>query len=171
MKTLILLLLPLLPLQGDAARQVGPVLMCTGESKIEMRYSVAAKRGEVAGFGVFAKSKEYFVFSGQRAALRATPSVAFEFDVPSDLNPESNIYLIRFETKTDRREIRTGIVGARSSKQGVPDDRRVHARFTALSAGDSKTARYRLTPVEPLKPGEYCLVRSKDTCFDFGVDR
>jgi hypothetical protein len=157
--------------QVDTPRQVGPVFMIDGDKAIEMKYSVASKRGSVSGVGVFSKSKEYFVFDGPSASQRTkNREVAFEFSVASDLNPQSTIYLIKLETKPDRREVRTGIKGARSAKQGVPQDRRVPTRFRQLSS-EGATARYRLEPTLPLSPGEYCLVRSSESCFDFGVDK
>jgi hypothetical protein len=170
MKTSILiLLLTLTPFpQSDTPRTVGKVLLVDGDKSIEMKYSMSSTRGTMS---IFSTAKQYFVFAGRTANLRTkNPLPIFDLYADSGLNAATGIYLLRFEQESDRRQIRVAKAKGRKATGGVPKDRQISGIFEEIGDGPNSTKHYRVKPSSPLKPGEYCLVRSDDSCFDFGVD-
>lgn len=169
MKTLLALLtLAVSPFGQNEPRVVGRVLFVDGSQSVEMKYSVSSVRGTLS---MFATVKQYLVFEGSKATLRTKhrqPSM--EFYASSDLDIPSAIYLLRFDAESDRRQIRVGKSRGKVATTGIPKDHSVDSTVEELGDGPNSTKRYRLKPSSPLRPGEYCLVRSTDTCFDFGVD-
>jgi len=110
-------------------------------------------------------SKQFYVFQGPRAALRTKttlPEFQFEMD-PASADP---VYLFRFDVHSDRREIRVARGSGGLAEMSIPKD---HLIETALEQIGS-TKRYRLKPIAPLKPGEYCLSQKIWICYDFGVE-
>jgi hypothetical protein len=159
--------------QSDTPRTVGKVLLIDNGKTIEMKYSVARHRGTSSAVrGVFATDKEYLVLSGAQASLRITnPQPTFDFFADAGLNIEDSIYLIQFDKESDRRQVRVGIAQGRKVRTGVPKERKPELVLEELGGGPNGTTHYRLRPSIALRPGEYCLVRSSDSCFDFGVEK
>lgn len=157
-----------IPVQ-DTPRVVGRASLVDGSQTIEMRYSISSPRGKV---GFMNKTKVYFVFGGSKANLRITnPLPAFEFYADSGLNVDTAIYLFRFDPEKDRRQVRVGKADGKTATTGVPKDHLIASTIKEIGDGPNSTKRYRLTPSAALRPGEYCLVRSDESCFDFGVDK
>lgn len=169
MKALLLVLM-LAVGQSEAPRQVGPVLLIDQGKTVEMKYSLATRRGNASGIGIFTTVKHRFIFDDTKATLRTSSLPRFEFYADSGLNLESGIYLIRFDVKSGRREVRVGKVRGRSSTTGVPEDHKIPTTIEEIGNGPNSTKQYRMQPSSSLRPGEYCLIRSADSCFDFGVN-
>lgn len=172
MKTLLSLLIVTVALtvQSDIPRVAGPVLLIDGDKSTEMKYSMSSTRGTETRAGIFSVAKQYLSFGGGKANLRTkNPSPVFEFSADSSFNVGTGVYIYRFDAHKDRRDIRVGKAKVSSSSGGVPKDRFVPTTLEEIGKGQN-SIQYRMKVVSPLKPGEYCLVRSDYSCFDFGVD-
>jgi hypothetical protein len=158
--------------QADSPRTIGKVLLIDNDKTSEMKYSVIRHRGTSSAVkGVFATDKDYSVLPGAQALLRTTnPLPIFDFYADAGLNIQDSIYMIRFDRESDRRQVRTAIAKGGKVRTGVPKERRPDTLLENLGDGPNSTTHYRLKPSIALSPGEYCLVRSGDSCFDFGVD-
>jgi hypothetical protein len=163
---------PLSAVAQDSPRTIGKVLLVDNDKTIEMKYSVARHRGTSSAVkGVFATDKDYSVLSGAQALLRTTnPLPIFDFYADAGLNIQDSIYVIRYDRESDRRQVRVAIAKGGKVRTGVPKDRRPDTLLENLGDGPNSTTHYRLKPSIALSPGEYCLVRSAESCFDFGVD-
>lgn len=125
------------------------------------------KRSGRLGIG---SGKQYYVFPGPRAALRLTnPTPEFEFYADPGL-VDSDVYLFKFETRSDRREIRVARGSGGFAVFKIPKDRIVPTSLVEIGDGPNSTKRYRLKPTAALRPGEYCLAQNSISYYDFGVD-
>ena len=110
--------------------------------------------------------------SGAQASLRTkNPMPIFDFFADGELNIQDSIYLIRFDRESDRRQVRAAIAKGGKVRTGVPKERRPDTLLENMGEGPDSTSHYRLKPSIALRPGEYCLVRSAESCFDFGIDQ
>lgn len=116
-------------------------------------------------------SKKYFSFSGRAAAIRTqNKTPVFEFIASPDSNISGRVYLLRFDVRSDRREIRMAKGSGGLAELRVPADHLMAASITAVGEGPNGTKRYRLTTNAPLRAGEYCLAQGITDFYDFGVD-
>jgi hypothetical protein len=114
--------------------------------------------------------KQYYVFRGPRAAVRVTNTTP-EFEFYADPGQvASDVYLFKFETRSDRREIRVARGSGGFAVFKIPKDRIVPTSLEVLGEGPDSTRRYRMKPTAPLDRGEYCLAQNSVTYYDFGVD-
>ncbi|OLD28031.1 MAG: hypothetical protein AUJ04_02505 [Acidobacteria bacterium 13_1_40CM_3_55_6] len=153
--------------QSDAPREIGEVLLNDGTKSVSMKYSISAQRGHKG----FSSTKEYFVFGDPKARIRTeskTPTI--EFNADAAFNVESGVYIWRFDNHKDRREIRVAKGKNKDIHYSIPSDHVIATTLEEVGDGPNGTKRYRMKPKAPLGPGEYCLARSSDSCFDFGVD-
>lgn len=115
-------------------------------------------------------SKQYFSFEGKKASIRTTNKTpAFEFVASPGTNVSSNVYLFRFDVRSDRREIRVA-KGSGLAELRIPKDHLISTSIEEIGEGPNSTKRYRLTANVPLGPGEYCLAQGITAFYDFGVD-
>ena len=146
---------------GDLER----VLLIDANQSVQMRDQVASRKGS---WGVVV-SKQYFVFKDRRAALRTkTKLPEFQFEMYQSF--DQPVYLFRFDVHSDRREIRVAKGTGGLIPMSLPKDHIIETRLEEIGNGQNLAKRYRLKPIAPLQPGEYCLARRISTCFDFGVD-
>ena len=152
--------------QAGAPGEIRGLLYLDGTQSIQMRDTAASRRSR---WGVVAASKQYFVFEGPRATLRVkTTTPAFQFD--ADPSFDDPVYLFRFDRKSDRREITVASGFGGLANFSLPKDHIIETSLEEISKGPDSTHRYRMKPVAPLRPGEYCISRNFSVCFDFGVD-
>src|ERR1700687_5269750 len=139
--------------QSDAPANVDVVTLRDGTHSVLLKPTEPSRSGRL-GIG---SGKQVYVFRGARAAVRLTnPTPEFEFYAdPSQV--DSDVYLFKFEMRSDRREIRVargpgGVAGFKIQK-----DRIVPTSLEVIGDGPDSTKRYRMKPTVPLRPGEYCL--------------
>lgn len=145
---------------GDMQR----VVFIDANQTVPMRDTVASRKGS---WNVVV-SKQFYVFKGPRAALRArTTSPEFQFEIDPAFNDP--VYLFRLDTHSDRREIRVAR-GTGLTPMSIPKDHVIETRTEEIGSGQNSTRRYRLKSIAPLPSGEYCLSRRISVCYDFGVD-
>jgi len=138
-----------------------------GTKTVPLKHSISASRGHTG----FRAIKEYFVFGGPKANVRSTStSPIFEFDADPNFNVESGVYLFRFDPHKDRREIRVAKGNGKDVRYSIPKDHLIATTLEEVGDGPTQTKHYRMKVSGSLRPGEYCLARSSDSCFDFGVD-
>lgn len=164
------------------------VLMVDGSEIRPMRYLTpqvrTAARG--LGFGGFATYASLYGTAAGSRTKNARPS--FLVSVPSQAQPQSYITLANLAVRRNNtREVMIG-GGYMSYSSGITSDRIV-AVDTQPAADQSKAQKgfviYRITPVSPLKVGEYAVVLytgemqrlvatwftgTGNSYFDFGVD-
>ena len=114
-------------------------------------------------------SKQFYTFPGPRAALRTMTTLP-EFQFDKDPAFDDPVYLFRFDRHSDRREIRVAKGSGGLTEMSIPRDHLIETRMEEIGNGQNSTRRYRLRPLTPLRPGEYCLSRKISICYDFGVD-
>jgi hypothetical protein len=146
---------------GDIQR----VLLVDGNQTVQMRDNVASSK---TSWQVVV-SKQVYAFNGPRAALR-TKTTLPEFQFEIDPAFDDPVYLFRFDRHSDRREIRVAKSSGGLTEMSIPKDHLIETRMEEIGSGQNLTRRYRLKPLAPLQPGEYCLSRKFSTCYDFGVD-
>jgi hypothetical protein len=146
---------------GDIQR----ALLVDATQSVQMRDNVASRKGT---WGV-AVSKQFYAFKGPRAVLR-TKTTLPEFQFEMDPAFDAPVYLFRFDVHSDRREIRVAKGSGGLTAMSIPTDHLIEARLEEIGNGQNSTKRYRLKPIVPLHPGEYCLSRRISICYDFGVD-
>lgn len=146
---------------GDIQR----VLLVEATQSVPMRDKVASRKGNWK----VVLSEQFFVFKGSRAFLR-TKSTLPEFQFERDPGFDDPVYLFRFDVHSDRREIRIARGSGGLAEMSIPKDRLIETTVEELGTGQNSTKRYRLKPMTPLPPGEYCLSRSIAICYDFGID-
>lgn len=116
-------------------------------------------------------SKQYFVFNGKKASIRTANKLpAFELVASPGANVSSNVYLFRFDERSDRREIRVAKGSGGLAELRIPKDHLISTSIKEIGEGPNSTKRYRLTPNVPLRPGEYCLAQGITAFYDFGVE-
>src|SRR5437588_8763202 len=151
--------------QVEATVDIQGVLLIEGTHSVQVRESVASRKGR----GGVAASKQYFIFTGPKAAIRTktlTPVFQFEAD-PSFDDP---VYLFRLDMRSDKREIRVAEGYCGLAELSIPKDHIIPTSLEEIGVGQNSTKRYRMKPTIPLRPGECCLSRSISVCFDFGID-
>ena len=146
---------------GDIQR----VLLVDATQSVQMKDSVASRKGSWS----VVVSKQFYVFKGPRAALR-TKTTHPEFQFETDPDFDDPVYLFRFDVHSDRREIRVARGSGGLVEMSIPKDHLVETTVEEIGNGQNQTKRYRLKPIVPLQPGEYCLSRRISVCYDFGVD-
>lgn len=146
---------------GDIQR----VLLVDGNQTLQMRDNVASSKSSWQ----VVVSKQLYTFTGPRATLR-TKTTLPEFQFERDPAFDDAVYLFRFDRRSDRREIRVAKSSGGLTEMSIPKDHLVETRMEEIGNGPNSTRRYRLKPMAPLQPGEYCLSRRISTCYDFGVD-
>jgi hypothetical protein len=146
---------------GDLQR----VLLVSGTQSIQMRDMVASRQGSWA----VVVSKQFYVFKGPKATLR-TGTTLPEFEFETDPAFDDPVYLFRFSVNSDSREIRVAKGTGGLAQLSIPKDRIIETGVQEIGTGQNSTKRYRLRPMAPLPPGEYCLGRRISICYDFGVD-
>jgi hypothetical protein len=139
------------------------VILVDGTQSVQMKDNAASRKGSWS----VVVSKQFYVFKGPRAALR-TKTTRPEFQFEMDPTFDDPVYLFRFDIHSDRREIRVAKGSGGLAEMSLPKDHLIET--TVEEIGNGATKRYRLKPVAPLKPGEYCLSRKIWICYDFGVD-
>jgi hypothetical protein len=144
---------------GDLQR----VLLVDATHSVQMKDKVASRKGSWS----VVVSKQFYVFEGPRAALR-TKTTLPEFNFEIDPAFDDPVYLFRFDVRSDRREIRVAKGSGGLAPMSIPKDHLIETRVEEI--GNGSTKRYRLKPIAPLQPGEYCLSRRISVCYDFGVD-
>ena len=117
------------------------------------------------------KAVFYFYFEIEQAGLSNASTPFGGTSTPNEY------VLIRFDVKGDTRETVIGKANAFGASSGVDDKETVNFTYDKLRPGV-----YRVTPKEPLKPGEYGFMSPTGTgvgpyaagalnkVFDFGVD-
>jgi hypothetical protein len=141
------------------------VLLVEAAQSVQMREKVASRKGNWK----VVLSEQFFVFKGPRAVLRTKTTIP-EFQFERDPAFDAPVYLFRFDVHSDRREIRIARGSGGLTEMSIPKDRLIETMVEELGSGQNSTKRYRLKPMAPLPPGEYCLGRSISICYDFGVD-
>jgi hypothetical protein len=152
--------------QSDAPANADVVTLREGTHTVSMKSTEPARSGR---FGI-GSGKQYYVFRGTRAAVRltnTTPEFEFYAD-PSQV--ESDVYLFKFETRSDRREVRVARGSGGFGVFKIPKERIVQTSLEEIGDGPDATKRYRMKPTVPLRPGEYCLTLNSISYYDFGVD-
>jgi len=144
---------------GDIQR----VLLVDKTQTVPMKDNVASRKGSSS----VVISKQFYVFKGPRAALR-TKTTLPEFQFETDPAFDDPVYLFKFDVHSDRREIRVAKGSGGLVLMSIPTDHLIETTVSEIGNGSPK--RYRLKPVAPLQPGEYCLSRKISSCYDFGVD-
>ncbi|MEK6337227.1 MAG: hypothetical protein AABM67_20080 [Acidobacteriota bacterium] len=151
---------------ADAPANADDVTLRDGAKSVLMKSIEPTRSGRLG----LPSSKQYFIFSGPRAALRVSnPTPVFEFYADPN-RVASDVYLFKFETRSDRREIRVAKGAGGFGVFKIPKDRIVPTSLEEIGAGPDSTKRYRMKPSVPLRPGEYCLAQSSISYYDFGVD-
>jgi hypothetical protein len=141
------------------------VLLVDATQSVQMRDNVASREGSWR----VVVSKQFYVFKGPRAALR-TKTTLPEFQFEMDPAFDGPVYLFRFDVHSDRREIRVAKGSGGLAVMSIPKDHLIETTVEEIGNGQNSTKRYRLKPIVPLQPGEYCLSRRISICYDFGVD-
>ena len=145
------------------------VVVVDGTERIQMKYSVADNRISSDMFGAEGRK----TLNGNRADLRIK-NLSPQFLVYSDpaVNLSNSTVLVRFDVKSDRREIRDVKVAMGYVFSSLPKDHVIDVNIEEVRTepGNRRMILYKLTPKSPLKRGEYCLIRNRTFFFDFGVD-
>ena len=151
---------------SDAPANVDVVTLRDGTHSVVMKPTEPTRSGRL-GIG---SGKQYYVFRGPRAAVRLTNTTP-EFEFYADPGRVgSDVYLFKFEMRSDAREIRVARGSGGFGVFKIPKDRIVPTSLEEIGDGPDTTRRYRMKPTVPLRPGEYCLAQSSITYYDFGVD-
>lgn len=168
MKSLSLAVVTLLLLASSfAQKRATDVFVMDGDDRIQMKYSLADSRGS---HNVLA-AKIYHTLNGPKSDLRIktnTPQFLFYSDPAEKLGD----ILIRFDVKSDHREIRWIKATSTGSTSSLPKDHVIDVKIEEVSSepGARRMTQYRVTPTSPLPPGEYCLILHRTFFFDFGID-
>lgn len=150
------------------------ITMIDGSNQIPMKYSISSG-GKTSGVGMkmvnpFGKIKIKQTLSGNQATLQTNnTSPTFELTVASNFNPIDNVFLIKFDVKSDRREISVAS-GRMSASSGFDKENLIPITLEESPAGKrGQTSVYKVTLKGPLAPGEYAFVLFMSTYYDFGV--
>jgi hypothetical protein len=147
--------------------EISSVTLIDGTRSVALQDNTPASHSR---FGV-PISKQYFTFRGRKAAVRTTNTQAvFEFLASAGANISSDVYLFKFDVRSDRREIRVAKGSGGLAEIRIPQDHLIAASIEEIGVGPSSTKRYRLKPNAALRPGEYCLAQGITSFYDFGVD-
>jgi hypothetical protein len=115
-------------------------------------------------------------FPGARAALRLqNPTPTFEVRYMNDVEITGQVFLFRLGVESDHRELDMPFLNVYGGGGGPQHrDDLIPCTLTALPREEGATtlARYSLSPVSPLPPGEYAFyLYYLQSYYDFGVDR
>lgn len=162
------------------------VVMVVDSRRTSMKYLTPSTRSAARALG-FGGVATYAVLSGRSALARTTGrSPSFLVQIPERAQPQSYFTLASFAIRDNgSREVVVG-GGVFSYSTGVHKDR-VIASTAVREPNQSGAAQgfvlYRISPDQPLQPGEYALilynsqvpvqgffVGGVDSYFDFGVD-
>jgi hypothetical protein len=147
--------------------EITSVTLIDGGRSVELKENAA---GSHTRFGI-PISKQYFTVRERRAAVRTSNTrPVFEFLANSTPEISSDVYLFRFDVRSDRREIRVAKGSGGLAELRIPQDHLIAASLEEIGAGPNSTKRYRLKPNQALRPGEYCLGQGITAFYDFGVD-
>ena len=174
--------------QSADAAEFNPeeILLIDGDRELSMRYvhSSTYTKARALGWGGIAT---YAVLPGKRAQLRlAQTRPSFVVAVPGNAQPNNYLTLASFAARrNDTREVLIG-GGYVSYSTGIHRDRVIETAAEEMqdqSNAPKGFALFKLTPKQPLEPGEYALVTYNssvrtlgwfaaggDSYFDFGID-
>jgi len=108
------------------------------------------------------KNKAYL--QGQHASVIASRKPMIDIELPANDNID-NYIIVEMDDKGDRREIEMGSVGGTvGEKVGIRADRIVRASATPVGG-----RRFKISPVNELKKGEYILYSVGSADFPHGV--
>jgi len=151
--------------------QRGTPTLINGEQRIALKYSTPDMRGS----GMFSNPlshKVRYALRGKQAELRITnTSPIFEVSLPGNAHPSEIVQLVKFDVKSDRREIEMLRVGVTGTKSGLSKDRMIEIAIEELpDQGNGYQKPFRIKLNKPMVSGEYALVIQGHTFYDFGVD-
>ncbi len=154
-------------LNSSPQKRATDVFVMDGDNRIQMKYSLADIKGSHNVLG----AKEYHTLNSPKSDLRIKTNIP-QFLLYSDPAEKLNDVLIRFDVKSDHREIRFIKVTTVGSTSSLPRDHVVDVKIEEVSSepGNRRMNLYRVTPTSPLLPGEYCIVLHRVFYFDFGID-
>jgi len=151
--------------QVDAPGELQRVHLFDGTQSVPMRDNVASRKGSWS----VVVSKMYYVFKGRKAPVRTKTTIP-EFQFEADPEFDGTLFLFRLDVHSDSREIRVAKGSGGLAEMAIPKDHLIETRLEEIGKGENSTKRYRLKPLSPLRPGEYCLSQRISICYDFGVD-
>ena len=124
---------------------------------------VGGRLGHTVSLGIMSvKNKAYL--QGQHASLIASRKPVIDIELPANDNID-NYIIVEMDDKGDRREIEMGSVGGTvGEKVGIRADRIVRTSATPVGG-----RRFRVSPVNELKKGEYILYSVGSADFPHGV--
>ena len=116
--------------------------------------------------GLFSRTAE-LVIAGHKAKVRITERQPIFFSPV----PDTRVPLVRLKQRDDRndRNLHMGEATAFSGKSGIRKEDTVEVLAERDSRTDPRGDWFRVTPREPLVPGEYGFAAGRQV-FDFGVD-
>lgn len=162
---------------NDPNQSARGVTLIDGAKRITMKYSSPEQRSSRMFFGNPLSAKTLAALKGNRAELRITnPSPEFEVAIPYDANPSDFVVILKFDVKSDRREIQTQKVGIGGVKNGIPENRRLPIKTEETQSQNRESSGYykffRVRLIDPISSGEYAIVISGNvfSLYDFGVD-
>lgn len=158
---------------NDANSARGATLI-DGANKIRMKYSASDMRTSGMFSGPFS-AKVRSALRGNHAQLRiANGSPEFEVALPADADPADVVAIVKFDVKSDRREVQISKMNLTGAKSGIPKDRQLPIQIEEAQNQGRRSSDYyklfRIKLVNPLPPGEYGLVTHGTTFYDFGID-
>jgi hypothetical protein len=124
---------------------------------------VGGRLGHAVTMGIKSiKNKAYL--QGQHASLIASQKPVIDIELPAKDNID-NYIIVLMDDKGDRREIEMGSIGGTvGEKVGIRADRIIRTSTTPTGG-----RRFRVTPVNELKKGEYILYSVGSADFPHGV--
>lgn len=133
------------------------------ELRVIGEQKVGGRLGHTLTMGIESvKNKAYL--QGQHASLIASRKPIIEIELPANENID-NYIVVLMDDKGDRREIEMGSVGGTvGEKVGIRADRIVRTSAAPLGG-----RRFRITPVNEMKKGEYILYSVGSADFPHGV--
>jgi hypothetical protein len=146
---------------------IGSVTLIDGGRSVPLKDNTPSSNSR---FGV-PISKQYFTFRGRKAAIRTVNTTpVLEFVAGPLTNVKSDVYLFKFDMRSDRREIRVAKGSGGLAELRIPNDHLITTGVEEIGDAPNSEKRYRLKPAAPLRPGEYCLAQGITSFYDFGVD-
>ncbi|MBX3146260.1 MAG: hypothetical protein KF785_05775 [Gemmatimonadales bacterium] len=156
--------------------------------RLEPTAYTAGRTGNILGAAVtggISKAKLKAVVRGSRAAVQVPEATEFYFVFDktdqgmgpsfawlSQITSPNEFSLIRFDVKTNSREVVVGAVGAYSRQSGTEDQAIIQFTLTRLAPG-----KYRVVPDGSIPIGQYAFITESgpsygvagNRVFDFGV--
>jgi hypothetical protein len=161
------------------SRKDKPFCLYDGDKKIPLRLAKADMSTKMGALAIVSGSVSAFMTlseSGPKSDIRVTNrSPGFgELAIPLDKRVAEAVQLVKLELDPSKKHRRSQVAkggGFRAVK--MLDDMRIPITFEEIGqiTFHGKEVRlYRAKPVAPLAPGEYAIVVSERSYFDFGVD-